>query len=171
VIRTARVLAAGLLLAFPLALGSGADEALAMGDGTTEHFFTVEIGEGQFPFDEMVGIGTETEVVEIRPDDLSVILKRPGRTRWGNITLERGYTATDDLWEWRRQIEAGVADLRAMSIRIDDAAGNPVAQWNFENAWPVKVSGPSVRADAEGQRLVETITFAVDRGELAPATR
>ena len=169
--RIARALAVGLLLVCPVVLGSGTDEALAMDDGTTRHFFTVEIAEGSFPFDVMVGLGTETEVVEVRPDDLSVILKRPGRTRWSDIVLERGYTATDDLWKWRRQIETGITDLRPMSIRIDDAAGNPVATWNFENAWPVKVTGPSVKADATGERLVETITFAVDHGELAPTTR
>ena len=43
-----------------------------------------------------------------------VVRKKPGRTTYANIVLERGYTATDDLWQWRKNIEDEKIDRRAV---------------------------------------------------------
>ena len=73
-------------------------------------------------FKSVSGMDSETEIVEFKQGNDIVVRKKPGRTTYNNIVLERGYTATDDLWQWRKNIEDGKIDRRAGSI---DGAGRP----------------------------------------------
>ena len=66
---------------------------------------------------------SETEIVEFKQGNDMVVRKKPGRTTYANIVLERGYTATDDLWQWRKNIEDGKIDRRAGSVIILDQDG------------------------------------------------
>ena len=70
-------------------------------------------------FKSMSGMTSETEVIEFKQGNDMVVRKKPGRTTYSNIVLERGYTATDDLWQWRKNIEDGVIDRRAVCVEID----------------------------------------------------
>jgi phage tail-like protein len=74
----------------------------------------------------------------------------PGRLKWENVTLKRGITDAMDIWDWRKMVEDGdVESARANgSIVMFDQHLSEVARWNFENAWPVKVSGPQVKSDS-----------------------
>jgi len=103
-------------------------------------------------FTEISGLGSENEVVEhkIVEDGKQKIQKIPGRLKWGDITLKRGITAQMDIWEWRKKVEDGMVDDARTngSIIMLDQELTPVAQWDFENAWPSKVSGPQVQSDS-----------------------
>lgn len=70
--------------------------------------------------------------------------------KWGDITLKRGITAQMDIWAWRKKVEDGMVDDARTngSIIMLDQELTPVAQWDFENAWPSKVSGPQVQSDS-----------------------
>ena len=102
-------------------------------------------------FTEISGMGSETETAEqkVVSNGLEVILKVPGRLKWGDITLKRGITSNMDLWDWRKKIEDGdVKGARTNgSVVMMDQQGNDVARWDFENAWPSKISGPAVKSD------------------------
>ena len=104
-------------------------------------------------FTECSGLGSEHEVIEHKVVDdkgKEIIMKIPGRVKWENITLKRGTTDNLDIWNWRMKVEDGDVDgARANgSIVMFDQHLSEMARWNFENAWPVKVSGPSVKADS-----------------------
>jgi phage tail-like protein len=104
-------------------------------------------------FTECSGLGSEHEVIEhkvITPKGQEVIMKLPGRIKWENITLKRGITSNMDIWNWRRQVEHGDVDSarRDGSIVMYNAKLEEVARWNFERAWPVKVTGPQPKADS-----------------------
>ena len=79
-----------------------------------------------------------------------VILKVPGRLKWGDIVLKRGLTSNLDMWDWRKKVEDGdVSGARANgSIVMYDQTLTETARWNFNNAWPSKISGPSPKADS-----------------------
>ena len=115
-------------------------------------------------FTEVSGVGSETEVIEhkvVNEAGVEVVLKVPGRLKWENIVLKRGITSNMDIWKWRKMVEDGdVKGARADgSIIMYDQTLSEVARWNFQNAWPVKVSGPSVKAD--GNEIgVEELTVA-----------
>ncbi|MCZ7666776.1 MAG: phage tail protein [Chloroflexi bacterium] len=66
-----------------------------------------------------------------------------------------------DIWNWRKQVEDGDVDSARHngSIMMYDQHLNPVARWNFENAWPVKVTGPQPKSDSNDIG-VEELTIA-----------
>jgi phage tail-like protein len=127
--------------------------------------YAVEIqGKVSGYFTECAGLGSEHEVIEHKVVDSKgkeVIQKVPGRLKWENIVLKRGITDSMDIWDWRKKVEEGkVDDARANgSIVMMDQHLNAVARWNFENAWPVKVSGPSMKSDSN-EIGIEELTIA-----------
>ena len=52
---------------------------------------------------------------------------------------------------------------------LDQAAGaGPVAQWNFDNGWPSKISGPTTSAKGGTEVAMEEITLAHESIERDP---
>jgi phage tail-like protein len=116
-------------------------------------------------FKGMSGMTSETEIIEFKQGNDRVVRKKPGRTTYANIVLERGYTATDDLWKWRKNIEDGVIDRRAGTITVTDNDGETiVAQFNFYEAWPCKWHVPEVDSEQSGM-AIEKIELAVEKIE------
>ena len=104
-------------------------------------------------FTECSGLGSEQEVIEhkvISENGQEIVMKMPGRLKWEDITLKRGITSNMDIWKWRKDVEDGNVDAARYngSVKMFDQHLNTVAQWDFENAWPVKVSGPQPKADS-----------------------
>jgi len=116
------------------------------------HFMLDVQGEVKGLFTEVGGLGSETEVVEhkVSRDGIDFVQKIPGRLKWGDITLKRGITAEMDMWSWRAKVEKGdIGGARKNgSIIMLDQALTPVAQWDFTNAWPSKLSGPQLQSDS-----------------------
>ena len=113
-------------------------------------------------FTECSGIGSENELIEHKVVDdkgRESIQKIPGRLKWQDVTLKRGITSNTDIWDWRDQIVQGKVDdaRKNGSIVMFDQAGDEVARWNFENAWPLKVSGPSMKADSNEFGIEELV--------------
>lgn len=114
-------------------------------------------------FTEVSGLGSENEVVEqkvVNEKGIEVVLKIPGRLKWGDITLKRGITSSMDIWDWRKVVEDGkIRDARKNgSIIMLDQELRTVAQWDFVNAWPSKVSGPAPKADGN-EIAIEELTI------------
>jgi len=111
-------------------------------------------------FTECSGLGSEHDVIEhnvTTEKGQEVVIKLPGRLKWSNITLKRGITSSMDVWNWRKQVEDGDVEgaRRDGSIVMYDQHLKEVARWNFERAWPVKVSGPSPKSDSKEIALEE----------------
>lgn len=125
---------------------------MAEQDPLVSSWFGVEFqGEVVGAFRECSGLGSENEVVEYKasgPKGEYVIKKVPGRLKWNNITLKRGITDAMDMWKWRKLVEQGkIEDARKNgTITMYNQQGDAVAKWNFINAWPSKLSGPSANA-------------------------
>jgi phage tail-like protein len=114
-------------------------------------------------FTEVAGLGSENEIVEtkiVNSKSVQEVKKVPGRLKWGDITLKRGITDSMDLWDWRKLVEDGqVSSARKNgTILMYDQELKPVAQWDFKNAWPSKISGPSLKSD-DNSFGVEEITI------------
>lgn len=106
-------------------------------------------------FTEIAGIGSEHGVVD--HGTYEITQKIPGRLKWGDLTLKRGITASMDIWKWRKMVEDGkVEDARTNgSIIMLDQELNPVARWDFINAWPSKITGPQLQSDSNNYGLEE----------------
>ena len=116
--------------------------------------FAIDIqGEISGFFTEVSGLGSEHEIIEHKVMTASgqeVVKKLPGRLKWDSITLKRGITSNLDIWSWRKQVEDGNVEgaRRNGSIIMYDQTGSEIARWNFEKAWPSKVSGPAPKSDS-----------------------
>ena len=118
-------------------------------------------------FKTLSGMDSETEVIEFKQGNDKVVRKKPGRTTYANITLERGFTATDDLWQWRKNIEDGLIDRRSGSIIIlDQDLETEVARYNFYEAWPCKWFVPDMDSDSSAM-AIEKVELAVEKVERA----
>ena len=116
--------------------------------------FRLEVG-GKITgyFSEVSGIGSEHEIIEhkvVTNDGHEVIQKIPGRLKWQDVDQKRGITDNLQVWEWRQLVEEGkMKDARMnCSIIMMDRNYADAARWDFVNAWPSKVTGPSVKSDS-----------------------
>ncbi len=114
-------------------------------------------------FTECTGIGSENQVIEHKVVDKGgkeLTMKIPGRRTWGDLTLKRGVTGEMQIWDWRDMVEKGEMERarRNGSVVMYDRDYVEVARWDFTNAWPSKVSGPSLDA-ASTDIGIEEITI------------
>ena len=77
----------------------------------------------------------------------------------GDVTLKRGITSDMQIWDWRARVEEGDMDgaRTNCSIAMQDRNYKDVARWDFELAWPSKVSGPSLKSDSNEFGLEELV--------------
>jgi len=128
--------------------------------------FGIDIGNGKITgfFTECSGLGSEHEIIEhkvVNQEGQEVVMKLPGRLKWENISLKRGITSSMDMWDWRKEVEDGKVDEARYngSVTMYDQNLDPVAQWDFERAWPVKITGPQPKSDSN-EIGVEELTIA-----------
>ncbi|MEO6527543.1 MAG: phage tail protein [Gemmatimonadaceae bacterium] len=125
---------------------------MAEQDPLVSAFFTIDFGGSvKGAFRECTGLGSENEVVEYKAsgDKGKFIMKKvPGRMKWNNITLKRGITDAMDMWDWRKQVEEGKVESARKngSIVMYNQQNSEIARWNFVQAWPNKLTGPSANA-------------------------
>lgn len=123
--------------------------------------FSVEIqGAISGYFTECSGLGSETETIEhkvMTENGQEIVMKLPGRMKWEDITLKRGITSSMDVWTWRKQVEQGDVEgaRKNGSITMFNQKLEPVARWDFERAWPSKVTGPQPKADSNEVAIEE----------------
>jgi phage tail-like protein len=143
----------------------------APSDDLPDPIFALDFGSGPTSFFKSIeGLSSETEVVEFREgtDPNAPARKRPGRVKYGDITLKRGFTATDDLWQWRKLVEDEKMGLARKNgaILLLDRGGKVRARYNFYEGWPCKWYVPDMDSDQSGMAF-EAITLAVERIERA----
>lgn len=88
----------------------------------------------------------------------------PGRMKFGRVTLKRGLTDDLTMWNWRKMVEDGkIEQARANgTILMFGQDGSPIAEYNFENAWPLKVSGPTPNANSS-ELAMEEVEIVCER--------
>lgn len=149
--------------------------------------FRVDDGTGELGgFVECSGLDSETAVMEYREGDEQAgdtpnnagafVRKLPGLESYPNVVLKRGLTGSTKLWEWRKMVRDAdpspgadrTPDNRAVRnviIQLLDENHKEVFKWELVNAWPCKLSGPSL--NAQGNDLaVEHLELCCERIEV-----
>jgi phage tail-like protein len=65
--------------------------------------------------------------------------------------LKRGVVDSQALWEWcERSLDGieGTVDRKTVDVVLLDSAGEEKRRWTFQGAYPVKWTGPELRATA-----------------------
>jgi phage tail-like protein len=125
--------------------------------------FYVEIGGmPQAVFTEVSGLQLEMTVTDCEEGGVNGFVRRlPGRMRVGNLTLKRGMTTSDEFFKWCMDAVQGKITRQHVSVRVFDTAGEELACWNFENAFPVKWIGPQFTSSSTTV-AIETLELAHD---------
>ena len=112
-------------------------------------------------FSEVAGLELELEVRDYREGGVNgFVHRRAGPAKYGsNIVLKRGVTDAKALWNWYWDVTQGTVQRKNVSILLMDEAGEEKVRWSFEQAYPVKWTGPSLRA-AGNEVAVESIELA-----------
>jgi phage tail-like protein len=125
--------------------------------------FSVE-GVGEIgAFTEVSGLTVEVDLVEVKEGGQNHFShKLPGPMKWPNIILKRGVTDSDNLFEWFSKTSGegfageGSALTRTQGqITLTDAAGSTVRGWTFEEAFPVKWTGPTLTSSSSDAAIEE----------------
>jgi phage tail-like protein len=130
--------------------------------------FLVEIGGiTSAGFSSCVIPDTSVEVIEYREgaDDVTGVRKLPGRVKYSNIILKRGLTASQDLWNWYKNVVTGVPDRRTVAVTLLDDSRSSVMKWLFYNAWPIKYEISSLQGKGNDV-AIESLEIAHERMDL-----
>jgi phage tail-like protein len=122
--------------------------------------FALTVDEVTGYFTEVSGIGSENAVATHKVVDTTgkeITIQVPGRVEWGEITFKRGLTSDFQFWTWRELVITGdtATARRQISIEMFDRNYQPVVTWTAENAWPSKLSGPSIASDSNDYAIEE----------------
>jgi phage tail-like protein len=125
--------------------------------------FQVDWGGAKISFTEVTGPVMEREKIEYRHSDSKDFNKiaMPGMVKNANITLKRGKFENDfDYNTWLEEIADDRAGKRRdVTIRLLNEKHNPVAAWTAARCFPVKVTAPDLKSDAN-EIAVESIEVA-----------
>ena len=127
------------------------------------YHFQVDWGGTKFSFTEVTGLVMEREKIEYRHSDSKDFNKiaMPGMVKNNNITLKRGKFEGDfDYNAWLEEIaDERAKKRRDVTIRLLNEKHNPVAAWTAVRCFPVKVTAPDLKSDAN-EIAVESIEIA-----------
>ena len=137
-------------------------ESNRKGDPYLSFKFRVELdGIWSGGFSEVSGLQVEIETEDYREGGVNeYIHKLAGPARYpSNIILKHGLLDAVQLWEWQQAIVKGAIRRQSASIILMNSAGQDQWRWNCRDAYPVRWSGPDLRAGS-AEVAIETLELA-----------
>jgi phage tail-like protein len=111
-------------------------------------------------FSDCSGLAVETEVTDYREGGLNGYVHRfAGPTKYPPLVLKHGLSPIDGLWSWHQDVVNETITRRSGTIYLLNKMRIPVMWWDFKEAFPVKWTGPDLRADS-GSVAIESVELA-----------
>ncbi|MDR3525836.1 MAG: phage tail protein [Rhizomicrobium sp.] len=125
--------------------------------------FQVDWGGKKISFTEVTGLVIEREKIEYRHSDSKDFHKiaQPGLQKVGNVVFKRGKFENDlDFNTWFDEVaDERATKRRDVIVRLLNEKHQPVAAWKIARCFPVKVTAPDLKSDAN-EIAVESIEVA-----------
>ena len=123
------------------------------------YHFTVDWGGTRIGFMEVSGLDIEIEAISYRDgsskDDSFINI--PGLKKFSNIILKRGIVSGDnEFFSWINSKQMGIIEKRDIVISLLNENHEPVVSWKVSQAFPVKYSGPALKANSS-EVAIETL--------------
>ena len=117
-------------------------------------------------FSDVSGLSIEVEVVETTLTEVDTVMrKRPGTTKYSEITMKRTLSKDKGFWEWAKGIRDGKTEFRTNgAVMLYDIGGSMIGNWKFTNAWPSKWSASDLDVGTD-DLMQEEVTLQVERLE------
>jgi|SRR5579859_4951851 len=131
-------------------------------DPVLTYNFAVEMGSVIVAgFNQVSGLQAEIEIQEYREGGVNgYIHRRAGPTKYpSNLILKRGITDSRELWSWYCDVINGRIKRRPVTIVLMNSSGTESCRWKLQNAYPVKWTGPELKATAS-EVAIETLELA-----------
>ena len=131
--------------------------------------FRVEIdGVAEAAFSEVAIGETSTEAIDYREGtEPNHVRKLPGMTKYGNITLKRGVTDSQVIYQWHKDIVDGkIGEKRkTITIVVIDEAGKDKARFVVSECWPTKYDPSDLNAKGNEVfiELLELVNEGIER--------
>ena len=123
---------------------------LGLGDTTGDLFFK-----------SVSGLSYETDVLPVTEGgNNATTFMLPNTTKWANIVLKQGFTASSAVLQWREGWITGKARGRVSgTIALLDTALQTQVSWQFYRGWPCKWSLSELDA-TKSELAIETLEIA-----------
>ena len=123
-------------------------------------FFALEIdGLNVGWFTGCSGLSLEFDTVTFKEGNGSMIIerKRPGKPKYAEVVLKRGFTADKALYEWFDSVVQAKdkTPYKTGSIVIYDRTQTEVARFSLEQCWPSKLSVSDLSASSDDVMIEE----------------
>jgi len=101
-------------------------------------------------FAEISGLQATTQVEDLVEGGLNTFVRKfPKETTFDNLVLKRGLADSRELWEWYRDVIRNNFIRKDVQIFMFKNDSDEIAQqWSFHEAFPVKWTGPELKADS-----------------------
>jgi len=128
-------------------------------------YFAVTIGDetrentAKGSFSEVSGLTQELQTIDYRDgfDKNLVQRKIPGMPKYSNVTLKRGiFHENLEFQEWLNGKQFNEVDRKVVTVALRDSEGQALITWKLNNAYPVKIEGPTLKSDGN-EVAVESI--------------
>jgi phage tail-like protein len=126
--------------------------------------FTLEIdGVAAGQFTAVDGLTIEQEVIEYQNGDDPLTRKRPGRVKYGDVTLTRQYASNSVLNDWIEAARTGNGNYtrKNLSVKLLDQQGTELKRWNLFECFPVSWDLTTLDG-GPGDTLYEEMVIAVE---------
>ncbi|MFQ5628286.1 MAG: phage tail protein [bacterium] len=111
-------------------------------------------------FAEVSGLAATTQVEDFREGGVNDYThKFPKETTFDNLVLKRGLADTRKLWQWHLNVVRGKIERTTITIVLQDKQLAELHRWSYKEAYPVKWTGPEIKADSNTVAF-ETLEFA-----------
>jgi phage tail-like protein len=136
----------------------------ARNDPAANYHFRLDISElpDVANFTECSGLEMQVKFDEVREGGNNLFVHRlPTRVEYGNLVLKRGLVRRNELFTWCASIlsQNRVKRQDVTLHLIDPGTKSTLVSWTFLNAYPVKWSGPSFRANGS-EVAIESLELA-----------
>jgi len=127
-------------------------------------WFSVELDNGiSGYFSEVGGLAVDVEVIEFTDTAVDTVTrKRPGTTKYNEVTLKRTLSPDKTFWEWVKKIRDGDMAYRTDgAVVVFDMSGKEIGRWTMTNVWPSKWSASDLDVGSD-DLMQEDVTLQVE---------
>ena len=111
-------------------------------------------------FSEVTGLQAEIDTEEYQEGGVNThVHLLPKGAKYSKLVLKRGMTESDRLARWLMGAVNGKIERKTVHIMLLDSEGNRQWAWRCTGAYPVRWSGPEMRAD-QSSVAVESLELA-----------
>lgn len=124
--------------------------------------FSVDLGGTIINCSEVSGLDIELDVIEYRDGNSQTFSKQKmsGLRKSSDVSIKKGLFKDDkQYYTWFNAVQMNVPERKDVTISLLDEAHAPVMTWKLLNAWPKKISSPTMKSDSS-EVAIESIEIA-----------